>query len=36
VNSTAPHYKISMSADGRGLVSQAGGLLLLQTLRVIG
>ncbi|WP_171075415.1 transposase [Nonomuraea basaltis] len=36
MNSTASHRKISVSADGRGLVSHAGGLLLLQTLRVTG
>ncbi|WP_405395094.1 transposase [Microbispora hainanensis] len=28
--------KIVVSADGSGLVSQAGGLLLLETLRVTG
>ncbi|WP_373282411.1 transposase, partial [Microtetraspora niveoalba] len=28
--------KIVVSADGAGLVSQAGGLLLLETLRVTG
>ncbi|MEU6997392.1 IS1380 family transposase [Nonomuraea sp. NPDC046570] len=36
MNSTASRRKISVSADGRGLVSHAGGLLLVQTLRVTG
>jgi hypothetical protein len=36
VNSTALHRKITASADGRGLVSHAGALLLLQTLRITG
>ncbi len=33
---TARHPKIMVSADGTGIVSQAGGLLLTQTLRVTG
>ncbi|SFJ03080.1 transposase, IS4 family [Streptosporangium canum] len=32
----ASHRKIVMSADGSGLISQAGALLLLETLRVTG
>uniref|UniRef100_UPI003F494424 IS1380 family transposase n=1 Tax=Nonomuraea sp. CA-252377 TaxID=3240003 RepID=UPI003F494424 len=36
MNSTAPNRKITVSADGRGLVSHAGGLLLAQTLRITG
>ncbi|MEV1250174.1 IS1380 family transposase [Nonomuraea sp. NPDC049750] len=36
MNSTASHRKITVSADGRGLVSHAGGLLLMQTLRITG
>jgi hypothetical protein len=36
VNSTARRAKITVSADGQGLVSQAGVLLLLETLRVTG
>ncbi|MEU0566964.1 transposase [Nonomuraea sp. NPDC005983] len=36
MNSTASRRKITVSADGRGLVSHAGGLLLLQTLRITG
>ncbi|MFI6882409.1 IS1380 family transposase [Streptosporangium canum] len=36
VNSTASHCKVTVSADGRGLLSQAGAVLLLQTLRVTG
>ena len=33
---TACHPKIMVSADGTGVVSQAGGLLLTQALRVTG
>jgi hypothetical protein len=33
---TARHPKIVVSADGTGIVSQAGGLLLAQTLRLTG
>jgi hypothetical protein len=33
---TARHPKITMSADGTGIVSQAGGLLLTQALRATG
>ncbi len=33
---TARRPKITVSADGTGIVSQAGGLLLTQTLRVTG
>jgi Transposase DDE domain group 1 len=33
---TARHSKIMVSADGTGVVSQAGGLLLTRTLRVTG
>jgi hypothetical protein len=36
VNSSASHRKITVSADGQGLVSQAGGLLLLKTIHVTG
>jgi hypothetical protein len=36
VNNTARHPKITVSADGQGLVSQAGALLLAETLRVTG
>jgi Transposase DDE domain group 1 len=36
VKTTAPRPKIVMSAESSGLVSHAGGLLLLQTLRVTG
>jgi hypothetical protein len=36
VKSTARHPKIMISADGTGIVSQAGGLLLTQALRVTG
>jgi len=36
VNNTARRSKITVSADGRGLVSQAGTLLLLETLRAAG
>jgi hypothetical protein len=36
VQNTARHPKITVSADGEGLVSQAGGLLLAETVRVTG
>jgi Transposase DDE domain group 1 len=36
MNGTACHPKIVVSADGTGLVSQAGGLLLTWTLRATG
>jgi Transposase DDE domain group 1 len=36
VKLTARHPKIMISADGTGIVSQAGGLLLTQALRVTG
>jgi hypothetical protein len=36
VQLTARHPKIMASADGTGIVSQAGGLLLTQALRVTG
>jgi hypothetical protein len=36
VNNTVRRPKITVSADGQGLVSQAGVLLLLETLRVTG
>jgi hypothetical protein len=36
VNNTARRPKITVSADGRGLVSQAGSLLLLEAARVTG
>jgi hypothetical protein len=36
VQLTARHPKIMISADGTGIVSQAGGLLLTQTLRATG
>jgi hypothetical protein len=36
VNSTARRAKIAVSADGRGLVSQAGTVLLAETARVTG
>jgi hypothetical protein len=36
VNNTARRPKITVSADGQGVVSQAGALLLLETLRVTG
>jgi hypothetical protein len=36
VNNTARRPKITVSADGTGLVPQAGGLLLAETLRVSG
>jgi hypothetical protein len=36
VKNTARRPKITVSADGQGLVSQAGALLLLETARVTG
>jgi hypothetical protein len=36
VQLTASHSKLIVSADGTGIVSQAGGLLLLRTLRATG
>ena len=36
VNNTARHPKITVSADGQGLVSQAGALLLAETAKVTG
>ena len=36
MNNTARRPKITVSADGQGLVSQAGSLLLAETARVIG
>ena len=36
MNNTARHPKITVFADGRGLVSLAGALLLAETLRVTG
>ncbi|MEU8404560.1 IS1380 family transposase [Nonomuraea sp. NPDC048892] len=36
MNSTASRSKITVSADGRGLVSHSGALLLMQTLRITG
>jgi hypothetical protein len=36
VQNTARHPKITVSADGKGIVSQAGVLLLAETLRVTG
>jgi hypothetical protein len=36
VNNTARHPKITVSADGRGLVSQAGALLLAEAAQVTG
>jgi Transposase DDE domain group 1 len=36
VNNTARRPKITVSADGQGLVSQAGALLLLEAVRVTG
>src|SRR5215467_6964564 len=36
VNNTARCPKITVSADGQGIVSQAGGVLLVQTLRLTG
>ena len=36
MKNTARHPKITVSADGQGLVSQAGALLLLETARVTG
>ena len=36
MKTTGPHAKIAVSADGTGIVSQAGGVLLTQTLRATG
>jgi hypothetical protein len=36
VQLTAQHPKIMVSADGTGIICQAGGLLLAQALRVTG
>jgi hypothetical protein len=36
VQLTASHSKVMVSADGTGIVSQAGGLLLIRTLRATG
>jgi hypothetical protein len=36
VQNTARRPKITVSADGKGIVSQAGALLLAETLRVTG
>jgi Transposase DDE domain group 1 len=36
VKSTAHRAKITVSADGSGIVSQAGGVLLVQTARLAG
>ncbi|GGT10493.1 IS1380 family transposase [Planobispora rosea] len=36
MKTTASHRKIIVSADGSGLISHAGGLLLLETLRITG
>jgi DDE family transposase len=36
VKNTASRPKMTVSADGKGLVSQAGGILLTETLRVTG
>src|SRR5262249_57461731 len=36
VNNTARCPKITVSADGQGIVCQAGGVLLVQTLRLTG
>jgi hypothetical protein len=36
VNNTARRPKITVSADGQGILSQAGALLLAETLRVTG
>ena len=36
MKNTAHRRKITVSADGRGFVSQAGALLLLETLRATG
>ena len=36
MKTTASQRKIMVSADGPGLISQAGGLLLLETLRITG
>ena len=36
MQNTACRPKITVSADGKGIVSQAGALLLAETLRVTG
>jgi hypothetical protein len=36
VKTTGPHAKIAVSADGTGIVSQAGGVLLTQALQATG
>ncbi|WP_214107500.1 transposase, partial [Acrocarpospora catenulata] len=36
MNTIASSHKIVVSSDGRGILSQAGGLLLIETLRVSG
>ena len=36
MQNTARHPKITVSADGKGIVSQAGALVLAETLRVTG
>ena len=36
MKNTVRQPKITVSADGKGIVSQAGGLLLAETLRVTG
>jgi hypothetical protein len=36
VNDSARTARVAVSADGRGLVSQAGAVLLWQTMRVTG
>ena len=36
MKTTGPHAKIEVSADGTGIVSQAGGVLLTQALRATG
>ena len=36
VNNTARHPKITLSSDGRGILSQSGALLLAEAARVTG
>ena len=36
MNTIAARPKITVSADGSGIISQAGGVLLTRTLRVTG
>ena len=36
VNNSARNRRVAVSADGRGLVSQAGAVLLWETMRVTG